>query len=169
MADKNILQVDGGQTTSPINGRFYLLRPGATPSGLQDHWISESDLHLALNNRITTNEGDIISLESRMAVVESAISKILNTNVSGIYSFNMLTDSRIDSFCIKYKTGAPIINIGLNSGAGNEYIKDYEMSSTADNISLTLNELYNQTTQIDVSVIGGTIDLVRFVKVNIFT
>jgi len=167
MADKNINQVNGGQTTSPTNGRFYVIRPAATPSGFEDYWISESDLHSALNTLISSNTSNISNHETRITQVESSVLKTVVQN-TGTFDFNMPINSSIDSICIKTRTGNPIVSI-VNATSGDVYLSEYDIESDGY-LRLTLNtEPFKNVSNIQVTVIGGYIDITRFTKTNIFS
>lgn len=164
---ENINNVDGGQTTSPENGRMYIIRPAATPSGFQDHWISEADLHSALNDLISANTSNISNHETRITQIESAVLKTVVQN-TGTFDFNMPINSSVDSICIKTRTGSPIVTI-QNTTNGDIYLDEYDVESDGY-LRLTLNtEPFKNVSNIQVTVIGGNIDITRFTKTNIFS
>lgn len=167
MADKNLNQVDGGQTTSPASGRLYIIKPAATPSGFQDHWITEADLHLALQNQITINTDDITALDVRVTAVEASSLKTVTLS-SITTSFAMPAYSMLDLIVVNWKSATPEIRVGTTEG-GDEIQSDIILTSEENIFSIILFQPYWESTDIYITVSDGVIDFTRFTRTNIFT
>lgn len=164
MADKNLLQVDGGQIVTPTGARFYAITPdGGSPTGWQDNYIDEADLHSALQGQITVNAGNITTNQTDITALQNLTKKDVTLS-TGTYSFTLPADSRIEGFTFYWISGASV-TVTVTSGA-TTISGAKTLDSTAKTLWLT--NAYNSdkasSKNITITITGGLLDSIIFYR-----
>jgi hypothetical protein len=167
MADRNLLQAAGGPAASPVNGYFYVVIAGV------DYYISEEDLHAALNSGISGNTSAIAALLARVTALENLTDRKIKTNTAGSSTFTIEQESSVYGASIYYVSGGDPITVKLGTTpGGNDLIYDMEINSTTSKEgSATFRYTSPKTTSgtLYLTVSGGRIDIVLFYSRNIVT
>lgn len=161
---KNLLNVDGGQIVSYTNGRLYIIKPAATPSGWQDYYIEVSDLLSVLNGLISTNSSNITLNNNRLSTLED-LTKKTRTASTGTFTFPMPADSELSVIVFVKKTGTPEVKAGLSAG-DSSLVYAHTVSTRT---TFALFYPFDSGATVHITVTGGTIDCIFYSKENVNT
>jgi len=159
--------VDGGQLLG-LNGTEILnvYRPGATSSGFQDYWISGVNFLKTITTQIAAIVADIASLTSAIGLINDSNIKIRNASQSTSFTFQQDANSDISDFYMFWVSGTPTISIGTSSESDD--ICDSTTLSTSNRSATHRISTYTPTNRtVYVTISGGVVTLVRYIKQNI--
>jgi hypothetical protein len=167
MADQ-ILRQDKSQTTSRTGKALWLQSGGAaTPSTYDDEWILPDDFLSAEQARITTNEGDITSLDARVTTLEDGLTKNYDANQNTSYTFSQNADSVVFEIHFFTVSGTPVVAVGTTL-AGEEIMTSRNISN-GYRVDRSLSEYSDTSRTIYISISGGIVDVVIYTRENIRT
>ena len=170
MADKNLIQVDGGQATDPTGGRIYIILPAATPSSWQDYYIDVDDLQSDLTDAIAILDGRVDINEIDISELQDLVGRKIKTSTSGSSTFSIDAESFIGNAVVYWISNTPTVKLGTTPG-GNDLIYDVSLSSVTKERAVTFayaSPLAGAST-LYLTVTGGVVSIVLFESKNIVT
>lgn len=166
MAD--IKWTDFDVETGTTGARVAILYPDAgSPTGyknatvvITDFFDTIQDLIDAAEARITTNEGDILDLQSQT-------SKRLDTSKTSLYSFTQVADSTITDVYFK---GTGTVFVGTTPTPGGELAESALITGGLRHDKITFTDGYTAAPRtVYVGVSGGNVDVAIFSKLTLFS
>jgi hypothetical protein len=165
MANKNILQVDGGQTTVITGGRIYMILPAATPSGFQDYWIAVSDFQADITSDISSIQSDITTIDLQINDLQILTSYLDYADVSASFSIPISAGNEVESIVAEWISATPTIKVGTSAGAHDLSGMEITVPSTGTKrckMSIDYPSAADHT--IYITLTGGHIKLFVFLK-----
>ena len=166
MADE-ILRVDKAQTTSRTNGALWIQKSGAaTPSTYDDFFIEPDDFLASEQSRLTTNESDISSLDTRVTTLEEGLTKRIYDNRNTSFTVTQNADSRLIEIGFRKSSATGTLTVAVGTGAGlDNIVSSKEVTSER---SVNIDE-YSQTSRtIYITISGSFSDVVIYSRENVY-
>jgi hypothetical protein len=158
-------------TTTTTGARYYIIIPDAgSPSGYESYQITDSALKADINTelssldtRVTTNAGDI-------ATINSQSERVLLEDQNSDFTFSQDEDTHIYNITFRTVSGTPIVKIGTSLGADDILSERAIGSTNYRELDTTIfpNADFSTANTIYVGITGGVVDMVRYSRTTVF-
>jgi hypothetical protein len=162
-------EVNGGVLPSIPTGAIVVIHaPASTDSGWQDYYMTVLNLLKIATDPIDAINTGVEAQGVRITTLEANNSKTRDANRNAAYTIGQIANSLITNIIFVRKSGSPVVKVGYTSGAA-DIMAQANLSSSVLSAVFT-GAVYNDsasTRNIYVTITGGTVDVVRYEKLNV--